>query len=123
MHGLVASAIFLWFSMGFMGNSFLAVLLIYSYIFHYRRLISLSSTKSVSSIEYLLVDSQWRITFQDNRELQLTLLSSSFVSQWLVILVFCDSSQRIYSSIIPFDGVSTDKFRQLRVSVTHFNFK
>lgn len=62
----------------------------------------------------------WMATFQHGEEREQTLLPSSFVSKWLVVLVFCDSDQRISSFFIPFDTLDGDSFRRLRVVVDHF---
>lgn len=110
----------------------LTALVSLSLIYYYRRHISASLAGSVLQAKHLMPsgvhkdtdavtdsthDLQWHITLQSGKHLHVRLLPSSFVSNYLVILIFSDQQKKRYSLIVAADAVPADQFRQLKIRV------
>ncbi len=104
---------------GWLVTSVLSVMILFSCFYYYRWHIRRTLNKSVIRAAYTPRGNpsgqHWRIDAVREADIPVTLLASSFMSTWLVILNFKDRQQYRYTLIIPVDAVSRTSYRRLRV--------
>jgi len=96
---------------GYLG-AFLLALIILSAIYYYRLHIS---KKLKQSVYYISQDSakNWLVTTRGDMLQQVTLLDSSFTSNFLIIINYIDINKNKYCVIIMHDSLANDEFRRL----------
>lgn len=117
-HALVAIFVIVLLDISLIATLLLVVLIALSFGYYYRWHISKSLDKSVLSAVHQFhknKESAWTIHVLKQKDLAVELLSSSFVNTRWVILNFKDQSRQYYTLMVPYDAVSSEEHRQLRV--------
>ena len=108
---------------------FLIIILIISFSYYFRWHVSKSLEKSVLSATHHFQQDKniattaikggqnWLICLSKQRELVVEILPSSFVHPLLIILNFKDQKNKRYTLLVPFDAISQEEHRQLRVRI------
>lgn len=113
VHLLIASVIVLVTPSIFLVSLLLFVVII-SYVYFYYLHVSKVLRKSVLEV-YLTASGEWSVLASTGRYENVELLSSSFSSQYLIILNFCTATTKTYTLLIVKDMMGKDEFRHLRV--------
>ncbi len=110
----------------------LAMMIILSFIYYYRWHVSKSLNKSVISVVHLFQQNKqtvvgnkklrseqggWKISLSGQKDITVNLLSSSFVSTGWIVLNFKDQKRNRYTLMLPFDAITSEQHRQLRVRI------
>ncbi len=97
-------------------NAVFIVCILVSLIFYYQRYIARVHQRSVRKLSQ---DSarNWFISLSNNTKIQVFLLSSSFVSCYLIILNYRDINNKHYVVVFTPDSLSSGDFRRLVVRV------
>lgn len=90
--------------------------IVFSFIYLMRLHFWKTHNKSIKEI-HLDSATNWTVVCGNKRHVQVELLTTSFVSYFLVILNFKGLNNRVYTAIIVPDSLSDQDFRRLRVRV------
>jgi len=113
VHGLVASVIVVT-SSSFSVAVLLLLLVLGSYLYYYRWHVAQSLEKSIVQVK-LNSTGDWFLINSKNKRIKAILQSTSFLSQYLLILNFSSLESKSYTVLIPRDRIDPDDFRQLTV--------
>lgn len=94
----------------------LILLIVFSTYYFLRLHVFLGASKSVKSI-YQDSRNNWFLITANNEEKNVSLMSESFNSNYLVILNFSHFDKANYVVIVTPDSVARDSFRQLKVKL------
>lgn len=92
----------------------LSILIVISVVYYYRLHILGALKRSVSRIGQDSVKN-WVLETYDSRSINVSLLDSSFVSQYLIVLNYIDRSNNNYVVVFTCDSLSISDFRHLVV--------
>jgi len=90
------------------------LLVISSFVYYYRWHVTQSLAKSIIRVKLSSIG-DWSLINSQNKRIKATLLPTSFLSQYLLILNFHSLEMKKYTVLIPKGRVSSDDFRQLKV--------
>ncbi len=102
----------------------IAAMILLSSIYYYRWHVNKSLNQSVLSVVHLFhphrqlsqsMKKSWSISLLKQKDLAVDLLPSSFVNVWWIVLNFKDQNNRRYTLILPYDSITLEQHRQLRV--------
>jgi len=113
VHGLVASVIVVT-SSSFSVAVLLLLLVLGSYLYYYRWHVAQSLEKSIVQVK-LNSTGDWFLINSKNKRIKAILQSTSFLSQYLLILNFSSLESKSYTVLIPRDRIDLHDFRQLTV--------
>ena len=113
LHGLVASIVAVT-SSSFPVAVLLLLLVLGSYLYYYRWHVAQSLEKSIVQVK-LNSTGDWFLINSQNKQIKAILQSTSFLSQYLLILNFSSLESKGYTVLIPRDRIDPDDFRQLTV--------
>jgi len=100
-----------------LGNSILMLSLLFTILslFYFIKLhLNMSLKQSIYSISRD-INNKWWVNYKNKKNINITLSSNSFVSNYLILLNTIDASKKCSTIIITPDSIKKDQFRQLKV--------
>lgn len=116
-HLLVAIVLMIFFDVKEQNLIYLIIILLcisISLLYFSRLHILFQSEKSIYEI-HKNTSGHWKLKLKNGLTKDVTILTSSFVSNLLILIIFKDQSSKDYTALVTPDSVSTNEFRRLKV--------